>query len=118
VREKSAPGATAMFGNDSVVETMYGRRCQRLRVFLSRMLGRPVIDSTGLSGEFDIVLTLSRTVLPGAQEAAADGSPSEPDSSMASLFTAVQDLGLTLSSDKVPLKCIVVDKAQKIPTEN
>jgi uncharacterized protein (TIGR03435 family) len=118
-RGKSAPMATAKFGTDSVIETMYGQTMPAFAHVLARMLERPVIDSTGLSGEFDIVLSLSKGVaMPGAQETAANGSPSEPDSSMASLFTAVQDLGLTLSSDKVPLKCIVVDKAEKIPTEN
>lgn len=118
-RKESAPVAQFMIGNDSVVETLYGATMPAFARNLSRKLGRPVIDSTGLSGEFDIVLTLSKgVVLPGAQETTADGSPSEPDSSMASLFTAVQDLGLTLSSDKVPIKCIVVDKAEKMPTEN
>ena len=108
-----------MFGGDSVVETLYGQTMPAFARHLSRILGRPVIDSTGLSGDFDTVLSLSKGVLmPGVQETSADGSPSGADSSMASLFTAVQDLGLALSSDKVPLKCIVVDKAEKIPTEN
>jgi uncharacterized protein (TIGR03435 family) len=86
---------------------------------LSRTLGRPVIDSTGLPGKFDIALPVSMGVIrPGAQETGADGSPVESDSSFASLFTAVHDLGLKLDAGKVPLKCIVVDKAEKIPTEN
>jgi uncharacterized protein (TIGR03435 family) len=86
---------------------------------LSRILGRPVLDSTGLSGTFDIVLPFSMGwIHPGAQETGADGSPVESDSSMSSLFTAIHDLGLKLDAGKVPLKYIVVDKAQKIPTEN
>jgi uncharacterized protein (TIGR03435 family) len=86
---------------------------------LSRTLGRPVIDSTGLPGKFDIALPVSMGVIrPGAQETGADGSPVESDSSFASRFTAVHDLGLKLDAGKVPLKCIVVDKAEKIPTEN
>ncbi len=100
-RKKPAPGATVKFGNDYVVETLYGVTTLAFARDLSRMLGRPVIDSTGLSGEFDIVLSLAKgAVMPVAQETAADGS--EADSSMASLFRAVQDLGLTLSFDKVP----------------
>jgi uncharacterized protein (TIGR03435 family) len=88
--------------------------------FLSRTLGRPVVDATGLSGEFDIVLPVSMMAIrsPGAQETGAGGSPADPDSSTESLFTAIHDLGLTLDSDKVPLKYVVVDKAHKIPAEN
>jgi uncharacterized protein (TIGR03435 family) len=86
---------------------------------LSRTLQRPVIDSTGLADKFDIALPVSMgVIMPRAQETGADGSPVESDSSMSSLFTAIHDLGLKLDSGKVPLKCIVVDKAEKIPTEN
>jgi uncharacterized protein (TIGR03435 family) len=106
-------------GGSSTVMKINGATMPAFADFLSRTLGRPVIDSTELAGEFDIVLPMSMgVIMPGAQGTGADGSPVESDSSMASLFTAIHDLGLTLDSRKVPLKCIVVDKAEKIPTEN
>lgn len=106
-------------GGSSTVMNFKGETMPAFADFLSRTLGRPIIDSTGLPGKFDIALPVSMgVIMPGAQETGADGSPVESDSSMASLFTAIHDLGLKLDSDKVPLKCIVVDKAKKIPTEN
>jgi len=115
------PASTGGFTikDNSAVLNLNGATMPRFVDYLSRLLGRPVIDSTGLPGKFDIALPVSMgVIMPGAQETGADGSPVESDSSFASLFTAIHDLGLKLDSDKVPLKCIVVDKAQKIPTEN
>ncbi len=64
---------------------------------LSRSLGRPVNDETGLHGQYDF--TLSWT----PDDAAADASGP-------SLFTAVQDqLGLRLESKKAPVETIVID---------
>jgi len=106
-------------GGSSTVMNFKGETMPAFADFLSHPLGRPVIDSTGLPGKFDIALPVSMgVIMPGAQETGADGSPVESDSSMSSLFTAIHDLGLKLDAGKVPLKCIVVDKAQKIPTEN
>jgi uncharacterized protein (TIGR03435 family) len=118
----ASPGPASIsftMGGSSTVMKVNGATMPAFADFLSRTLGRPVVDSTKLAGEFDIVLHMSMEVLrPGAQETGTDRSPVESDSSMASLFTAIHDLGLTLDSDNVPLKCFVVDKAEKIPTEN
>jgi uncharacterized protein (TIGR03435 family) len=64
---------------------------------LSRSLGRPVNDETGLHGQYDF--TLSWT----PDEAAADTTGP-------SLFTAFQDqLGLKLESKKAPVETVVID---------
>jgi uncharacterized protein (TIGR03435 family) len=47
----------------------------------------------------------------GAADAASDPSGS-------SIFQAVQALGLKLDPRKLPLDMIVVDKGDKVPTEN
>jgi uncharacterized protein (TIGR03435 family) len=60
-------------------------------------LDRPVIDRTGLSGEFDVTL----------------------DFSDESIVTAVQDqLGLKLELRKIPIDLLVVDGAEKVPSAN
>lgn len=96
-------------GDGSVVETLHGATMLAFATHLSDELQVPVIDSTGLSGKFDIILRGST---------GADGSSANSDSWTASLFTAVRDLGLELDSEKVPVKRLVIDKAEKIPTEN
>lgn len=95
---------------------------------LSGSLGRPVIDKTGLTANYDFKLEYTRDDL-GAGVAPAlgpagggggDGAPPVPaaDSSGPTLFTAVQEqLGLKLESTKGPVEIIVIDRAEK-PSDN
>jgi uncharacterized protein (TIGR03435 family) len=80
----------------------------RLVQFLSSVMGRPMVNQTGLTGMYDIDLTWTAD---GADPAA--DTPTGP-----SIFTALQEqLGLRLSSEKVPTETIVIDGAEK-PPEN
>jgi uncharacterized protein (TIGR03435 family) len=78
--------------------------------YIALMLGvftrRPVLDQTGLAGEFTFLLEFAPPDAPVG------------DSSAPSLFTAVQEqLGLRLDSARVPAEVIVIDSAQR-PSEN
>jgi uncharacterized protein (TIGR03435 family) len=56
---------------------------------------------------------------PGAVVRPGGDDNPAPDSTPApSLFTAVQQLGLKLESRKAPVEFLVVDRAEKTPTEN
>lgn len=66
---------------------------------LKRQLGRPVLDKTGLSGEFDFDLTWS------PDQAVDQTGPS--------IFTALQELGLRLVSTKGAAETIVVGRVEK-----
>ncbi len=92
--------------------------------------GRQIVDMTGLKGHYDVALTIPFADLiamaksmgmdmpnmPGAAGAPA-GSATDPSGS-GSMFTSVQSLGLRLESRKAPVDQVVVDKAEKAPTEN
>jgi len=80
-----------------------------LATLLSRFERETVVDLTGLDGQFEFKL-----------EWTPDNGPVPPDGASApSLFTAVQEqLGLKLESRKGPLDVLVVDHADKVPTEN
>lgn len=85
---------------------------------LSRILGRTVIDKTGLTGKYDMVLQWT----PDESQAirtGPDAPPSPPsDSAPPSIFTALQEqLGLKLESQKGPVQIFVIDRAEK-PSEN
>ena len=86
---------------------------------LLRVLGRPVIDTTGLTGRYDFDLEFSRDDSNGSFMPVNSGgalpSASEPG---ASVFSSIQLVGLKLEPRKVPLDSIVVDRAEKIPTGN
>jgi uncharacterized protein (TIGR03435 family) len=108
-------------------ETMAGLARQ-----LIQRLGAPVIDATGLEGEYDYDLSFkpeprprssSETVLfppPGAFEAAPQQvGPADPDG-QPTLRTALQEqLGLKLEVVRsVPAEVVVLDKANREPTVN
>ena len=68
-----------------------------------------MLDQTGLTGWFEFTLDW-------AVDDAADtnGAATRP-----SIFTAVQEqFGLKLSATKGPAEMIVVDRADKVPTDN
>jgi len=74
-------------------------------------LGRQVVDFTGLTGTFD--LTLDWKPETGQAENPSDNA------SEASIYTAIQEqLGLRLEPRKIALEVLVVEHANKVPTEN
>jgi uncharacterized protein (TIGR03435 family) len=97
--KKAAPGDDDM-NSSSGHATAHSVTMDHLAAFLSRPrmgLGRPVVDKTGLAGVFDF--TLSWT----------------PEA----IFTAIEEqLGLKLEPQKAPIEILIVDHAEKIPTEN
>lgn len=101
---------------------------------LSNMLDRPVIDMTELTGNYDIALDVSMEDMVGMKRMAAGGpmglgggaiaggggdhGPVSDAAPSASIFTAVQNLGLKLDPRKAPIEFVVVDRGDKVPTEN
>jgi uncharacterized protein (TIGR03435 family) len=92
---------------------------------LREVLGRAVIDKTGLTGNFDIHLEWAPDEwAPDESEVARllavlpPGVPNPPPSDGPSIFVAVQEqLGLKLESQKGPVEVLVIDRAEK-PSEN
>ena len=78
------------------------------------VMDRPVIDKTGLMGNFDFDLSWSPTEAQfGGRGAITPAEPDSPD-----IFTAVQEqLGLKLESQKDPVDVLIIDNAEK-PSEN
>jgi uncharacterized protein (TIGR03435 family) len=71
---------------------------------LAHVLGYQVLDHTGLTGTFDINLKWI---------------PEDTEGTGPSLFTAIQEqLGLKLETGKAPVEVLMVDHAERIPTEN
>jgi uncharacterized protein (TIGR03435 family) len=80
--------------------------------YLGRFAGSPAEDQTGLTGKYDVHVEF----VPAPSGAAGDNVAADPG---ADLFGAVQSqLGLKLVPKKVPVEVLVVDHAEKIPTEN
>ena len=75
---------------------------------LARILGsylrQPVFDRTGLNGRYQ-----------GELEFSVQSADDPRDNS---LFSSLQSVGLKLERSKVPVKLIIVDHAEQVPTEN
>jgi uncharacterized protein (TIGR03435 family) len=100
---------------------------QDLAERLDGLLSKPVIDGTGLTKKYDYRITFSSaTILANGGRGRGD-APSDPNTPLASapdnagttIEGAIQSqLGLKLESKKAPVEVLVIDHAEKSPTEN
>jgi uncharacterized protein (TIGR03435 family) len=87
------------------------RTMPQLAATLQSMLGKPVIDQTGLSGGFDVDLQWT----PDAADARSGDTPANDGPS---IFSAVQEqLGLRLATKRDRVDVVVVDRVAR-PTPN
>ena len=102
---------------------------------LSPMLDRPVVDHTELKGNWQLSLDLAMQDMmqmargsgmmsgrPGGAMGTGTGSgagslvPADP--SGGSIFSSIEKLGLKLTKTKAAMELVVIDSAEKKPTEN
>jgi uncharacterized protein (TIGR03435 family) len=86
---------------------------------LSILLGRTVIDETGLTGRFDFRLQWSDQAMTGSAPPGDSGAVApSTDTAGPSIFTALQQqLGLKLESARGPVEHLVIDHVER-PDEN
>lgn len=134
-------GATLMMFTGSQMRMTATRRSMaNICDFLSGQLSKPVVDQTGLTGIYDFNMEFAQDgplmgpggapmpppppPPPGASAGMAGGAPAGASPAGAgdpapTLIGAVQDqLGLKLEPKKLPVDIVVVDHAEKTPTEN
>jgi uncharacterized protein (TIGR03435 family) len=98
---------------------------------LVRMLGNqlrhPVVDKTGLTGKYDFNLEYApdmSTMGPmgpgrgGAPEGTAGSAPVVEEWGPDMLTAVREQLGLKLESKKLPVDMLIIDRVDKVPTEN
>jgi uncharacterized protein (TIGR03435 family) len=83
-----------------------GQPLSALAAMLISVVGVPVVDRTGLTGQYDFVLEF----------APYSGTPRE-DETLPSIFAVLQELGLKLEPTKGPVEVLVVDRAE-LPSGN
>jgi uncharacterized protein (TIGR03435 family) len=129
----SAAGVSVNLGNGSSWSFVPNRfeakklTMEQFAANLERFADRPMVDMTGLKGQYDFGFDVNpedyRPML--IRSAIAAGATLPPQAlqlldgtSSASISDALQQIGLRLESRKAPLDVIVVDDAKKTPTEN
>lgn len=115
------PPGTTLAGAGRIIASAI--TMNQLVTLLNRLMDRPVIDHTNLTGYYDVSLQfdpasaprfVGRPPAPGADGSVAGISAVPPPSDDPSIFVALeQQLGLKLESAKEPVKVFVIDSAQK-----
>ena len=134
---KTETGGTMTFkaGANGTIQTEISRMTMNeLAQNLTGIVGRPVIDRTGLTRPYQLTLEVATTEIaqmmnltggPGANPsggnaltgAAPANSASEPRG-QSSVVASVEKLGLKLDPRRMPVEVIIVDKISRIPTPN
>ena len=108
----TATGFISGGGKSYAAMQVHNEPLDRLLKTLSAELGAPVMDDTGLKDKYDYALRWIREA-PGSIPA------ENQDLGGPSLMNAVQEqLGLKLGAQKGPVEFIVIDHAERTPTEN
>ena len=95
----TSSGPTMVQGN--------GIAMTELANLLSNAMDRPVQDATSLAGVYNIKLPW----LPD------NAPPGDPSGLPASVYAAVEELGLRLEARKMPVEVLVVDRIERAPRE-
>lgn len=126
----NGPGLVTMIriGTDAphAVATARTQPISQLTTMIANQLKRPVLDKTGLTGRYDFEFEFTVNLIgvppppPELRPTVVGGDVSDRASDPGSdIGTALQkQLGLRLVTSKAKLDVIVVDKAEKVPTEN
>jgi uncharacterized protein (TIGR03435 family) len=86
---------------------------------MSRFTERPVVDLTGLDGDYDITLTFAAEALDGRPFGNGVGpSVTQPGEPAPTVIDAVRQYGLKLETRKLPMDLLVVTHLDKTPTDN
>jgi uncharacterized protein (TIGR03435 family) len=105
------------YANNMIVDKKYDIR--RLASDLTGNLNMPIIDKTGLTGEYDMNLKWSPDpARPAFGDVRDPADLPAPDPSRPEIFTAIKEqLGLELKAEKGPVDVIVIEHAER-PTPN
>ena len=107
--QSAAQRATMRVGMGSLM--MAKATTSQMAALLSSVLSRPVLDQTGIAGDFDFTIDSPDINMGRMQQ-------SQEELSGPSIFTAIQEqLGLKLAPSKGPIETLVIDRAEK-PLEN
>jgi uncharacterized protein (TIGR03435 family) len=90
---------------------------------LGLYLDDPVVDLTGLTGDYEIAVDVPDKTNAGARMLARSASSDPPADATSepfggSILKSIQTLGLRLERRRAPVEYLIVDHLEKVPTEN
>jgi len=110
-----SPGQTYVIANGLGRIVSFDMPLDPLVRFLTPQMGRPVFDSTGLTGKYDFTLTYTLDSVPVANAA----QRANESAIVLPIFAALdKQLGLNLEPGKRLIDIFVIDHYEKTPVEN
>jgi len=120
-----------MMGNGGKMRMQANKqKVTQIAEMLGNQLGRPVVDQTGLTADYDFTLEYAPDDSmrgpagmpppgPPPDGGGGGGALSSSEGGGPSLMAALQEqLGLKLEPKKGPIDLLVIDTMEKVPTEN
>ncbi len=104
-------------GSNTVAYYRANQSMDKLAQFLTKALKKPVSDATGLSGRYEVFLTVE----VGAGDATLNGVPiagQTPQSPDRGIEASLARLGLGIVAARTTLQTLVVDRAERRPAAN
>jgi uncharacterized protein (TIGR03435 family) len=106
------PGANGL----NVQTVARAQPLSKLTGMLTNVVGRPVLNKTGLAGTYDFTLDFTAPAPPRQPRADAPEHPAESGPEISAAIE--QQLGLKLVAAKARLDTLIIDKIEKTPTAN
>ena len=132
IKGPNGAGMTMQMGQDGIMHLVTEKMTlEQLAGSVERFVDRPVVDQTGLKGNYKMSLDLSMADMLAAARAAgvnvpagAGGfagspaaGPADPGGGI-SIFKSVEKMGLKLEPRKSSVEYLVVDNLEKTPTDD
>jgi uncharacterized protein (TIGR03435 family) len=114
-KESKTEGDMALEPNQAAMSVTISRApISQLVNMLGQVVRAPVLDSTGLTGRYDLTLNIAKY----AADMASRGQEMQLDPLALIVPILQEELGLKLESKKVALDLLVIDHVEKSPIEN
>ncbi len=112
------PRALVSFGGDASAVTVMAPAASLLTLVgvTSRFTGKPLVDDTGIQGEYNFTLRFAPEVTTSLGGALAN--PAGPSDPAPTLAEAVKQYGLRVETKKTSIDMFVVTHVEKTATEN
>ena len=116
---KPRPGMMfALSPGGGVTITAPSASIESLVGLMSRFTQRPVVDLTGIKGQYDFRLTFAAETNPDLRTPSVLDGAATAAEPVPAVFDAVKQYGLRLEARKAPIEFFIVTRLEKAPTEN
>jgi len=112
--ESNTDGPAAMRGGANGAMMLQRMSMSDLARFLTQTLRRPTIDATGLAGHYDLQIDWMRYM----QTPEGGEKPNQAEASGALISALKDEFGIQVEDRKALIDTLVVEHAERVPTEN